>query len=484
MQIIEIFKSYETLIDSEIEVSGWVKTCRDQKEMIFIHLSDGTTQKTLQVIIKPENICLDKYRGITTGTSLTIKGFVVKSPAKGQLFEISATEIKYCHICPHDFPFQKIGLSTEYMRNYPHLRHRSNAMRAVFAVKSLVMKSIHDYFSNKNFCYVDLPVLTTNACEGGCQPLQVTSLIDSGNITDIPVVSVETTENNIISSTQTSEIDFKKDFFGNKVYLTVSNQLHLECFAHGLGYVYTITPATRGEPSQSTKHLAYFNMLEAEFCFGDLSDNIDLAENCIKYCVNQVMTKYPEELAVLSMASDKKLIEKLGKISTEPFVRIKHQDAITLLKENHSSEKFADVPEFTGDLSGEHERFLVRHFGKPVVVMQYPKNVKAFYMPVVSTAEHDGELVEYVDCFDLLMDIGEVVGGSQRISDETELTNRMTELGIDTKHLDWYVSLRRFGTVPHGGFGIGIERLVAVITGMTNVKDCISFPITVHHCTH
>ncbi len=484
MQIVEIFKSHENLIGTELEVSGWVKTCRDQKEMIFIHLSDGTTQKTLQVIIN-SNELQDKCQGITTGTSLSIKGTLVKSPAKGQLFELIANDVIVGQICPHSFPFQKIGLTYDFMRNYPHLRHRSNAMRAVFVVKSLIMKSMHEYFSNKNFCYVDLPILTTNACEGGCQPLQVTALIDSGDTSDIPVISKDDIHNNgVITSIKTTEIDFKKDFFGNKVYLTVSNQLHLECFAHGLGYVYTITPATRGEPSQSTKHLAYFNMLEAEFCFGNLSDNIDMAENCIKYCVQQVMTKCPDELAVLSMASDKKLINKLEKISSEPFIRITHFDAIKLLKDNHQVEKFTDIPDYAGDLSGEHERFLVRYFGKPVIVMKYPKNVKAFYMPVCSVIEIDGDMIEYVDCFDLLMDIGEVVGGSQRISDETELIKRMNELSIDPKHLDWYISLRRFGTIAHGGFGIGIERLVAVIAGMTNVKDCISFPITVHHCTY
>jgi asparaginyl-tRNA synthetase len=485
-QIAKIFEEYETLIDKEVCVSGWVKTCRDQKEMIFIHLSDGTTQKTLQIIGKPENIDFDEIAGITTGTSLQVVGKLVTSPAKGQLFELNATKIKIYQICSQNFPFQKVGLTTEYMRNYPHLRHRSNLMRAVFAVKSRVMNSIHNYYTNNNFCYVDLPILTTNACEGGCQPLQVTSLIDSGKISDIPVTSINTNYNGLDVKVQTNNIDFSKDFFDNKVYLTVSNQLHLECFAHGLGFVYTITPTTRGEPSQSNKHLAYFNMLEAEFCFGELNDNILLAEGCIKYCINEVLTKCKEEITLLDMASNKTLIEKLKYIASEhePFIRITHENAITLLKEQHETEKFIDIPDYSCDLTGEHERFLVKFFKKPVVVMHYPKNVKAFYMPVVSSKQIDGKIIEYVDCFDLLMDIGEVVGGSQRISNEKELVDRMMELDIDPKHLDWYVSLRRYGTIPHGGFGIGIERLVAVITGMTNIKDCISFPITVHHCQY
>ena len=414
MQLAEIFKSYNNLINTEILVRGWVKTCRDQKEMIFIHLSDGTTQKTLQVIIHPMYISnTNQLSAITTGTSLEVKGILVKSPAKGQPFELSARTVDIYQICPQSFPFQKIGLTMEYMRQWPHLRHRSNIMRAVFVAKSSIMKSIHDYFSNKNYFQVDLPIVTTNACEGGCQPLQITSLIDSGKVNTIPVKKVEDIvkifDNPIHVTRNTDDIDFTKDFFGNKVYLTVSNQLHLECFAHGLGYVYTITPATRGEPSQSTKHLAYFNMLEAEFCFGELSDNIDLAENLIKHCVRETLSKCPDEVAVLDFASDKKLIPKLMKISTEPFKRIKHLDAVKLLKEHCQKEKFADKPEFSGDLSGEHERFLVRHFGGPVIVMQYPKKVKAFYMPVATSVEIDGELIEYVDCFDLLMDIGEVL---------------------------------------------------------------------------
>ncbi|XWV24508.1 asparaginyl t-RNA synthetase [Tupanvirus deep ocean] len=490
MQIAEIFKSYTVLLGQEVTTAGWVKTCRDQNQMIFVHLSDGTTQQTLQVIALPEFINNFKELSvITTGTSISVTGVLVKSPAKGQLFELSARSVIIHQICPGTFPFQKVGLPMEFMRTFPHLRHRSNIMRAVFSVKSVIMKSIHDFFVERNYCLVDLPILTTNACEGGCQPLQVTSLIDSGKISDIPVITKDVItmgddKNGVISNSvrtiKTNDIDFKKDFFDNPVYLTVSNQLHLECFAHGLGYVYTITPATRGEPSQSTKHLAHFNMLEWEFCFGELDDNIELAEQCIKYCAAQVLEKSQKELDILNKAAENKLIEKLVKIVTEPFARISHREAVTLLRDVHLKIPFVDEPQYAGDLSGEHERYLVKHFGKPVVVMRYPKAVKAFYMPV----HHTIETIEYVDCFDLLMDIGEVVGGSQRIWSESDLLQRMAELGIDSKHLDWYLDLRRYGSVPHGGAGLGIERLVATLTGTSNVKDCISFPLTVHHCTH
>lgn len=233
----------------------------------------------------------------------------------------------------------------------------------------------------------------------------------------------------------------------------------------------------------TTKHLATFSMLEWEFCFGILDDNIGIAESLIQYCAKQILDKCSEEVAMLER-NDPSIKDKLEKIAAEPFQRINHLDAIKLLKEQHAMIPFTEEPRFDGDLTGEYERWLVRHFGKPVVVMRYPKVVKAFYMPVYETKEIDGINIEYVDCFDLLMDIGEVVGGSQRIWNEIELVKRMQEIGMDPKHLDWYVDLRRYGSVPHGGAGLGIERLTAALTGMTNVKDCISFPITIHSCTH
>ena len=486
MLIKRIFKDYQKLIGTELTVNGWVKTCRDQKQMMFIHLSDGSSQQTLQVVVSADVVPnMAELSKITTGTSLCVKGTLSESPAKGQPFELKANMVKIYQICDQSFPLQKVGLPMEFMRGLPHLRHRSNIMRACFVVKSEIMNAIHRYFTGEDYVIVDIPVITTNACEGGCQPLQVTSLIDDGKISSVPVKKVFFSQDPplaLMTEAYATEIDFSKDFFDNKVYLTVSNQLHLECFAHGMGRVYTITPATRGEPSQSTKHLAHFNMLEAEFCFGELSDNINLAESCIKYCVQQAMEKCQEEMNILDKATNGALKTKLDKIMNEPFVRIEHQDAITLLATAHEKEPFLDMPAYDGDLTGEHERFLVKHFNQPVIVMRYPKTVKAFYMPVHHQAEIDGKTIEYVDCFDLLMDIGEVVGGSQRIWAEQDLVSRMMELGIDPKHLDWYIDLRKYGSVPHGGFGLGIERLTAVITGMANVKDCISFPITVHHC--
>ncbi len=498
MKLVHLFQNYESLFGTEISVNGWVKTCRNQKQMIFIHISDGSMQQTLQIIASPEHIVnMEELSLITTGTSLFARGILIKSPAKGQQFELSAREIKIYQICPSTFPFQKVGLPLEFMRKFPHLRHRSNIVRAVFAVKSCIMKSMHDFFEQQSFHHVDLPILTTNACESGCQPLQVTSLLNDGKISSIPTktfkkeVFVHDKITQIIGggtrttvNVPTDEIDFSKDFFDNPVYLTVSNQLHLECFAHGLGYVYTITQATRGEPSQTTKHLATFNMLEAEFCFGSLDDNINLAESLIKYCVSKVITECTEELNLLDRHNENKLLSKLHKIVDERFIRISHYHAIKLLKESHLKDSFINEPKFTDDLSGEHERFLVKHFDNPVVVTNYPKAVKAFYMPVTKKIIDSDVTIEYVDCFDILMDIGEVVGGSQRIWNEGELIERMEELELDLKHLDWYVELRKYGSVPHGGFGLGIERLVATLTGMQNIKDCISFPISIHECTH
>lgn len=490
MLITKIHKDYQKLLGTHISVNGWVKTMRNQKQPIFISISDGSSDKFLQIIASSDKLTnMDLIAKITTGSSINVTGTLIESPGSGQLFEIMASEIKIYQICDSTFPLQKVGLSLEFMRTKAHQRHRSNVIRAVAVVKSNIMSSFKDYYRDNNYTHIDLPVLTTNACESGCQPLQVTSLINNGKISSIPV------------QTDAADcIDFTQDFFNNPVYMTVSNQLHLECFAHGLGRVWTITQATRGEPSQTTKHLACFNMLEAEFCFGDLSDNITVAESCIKYCVQQALLKCPGEMGILAYAAvptDKNgkkpklepnakypLITKLEKIINEPFIRITHQDAITLLLKIHATKPFNNTPEYSGDLSGEHEMFLVQHFNHPVIVMYYPKAVKAFYMPVHHMVKIDDKTIEYVDCFDLLMDIGEVVGGSQRIWNEADLISRMEEVSIDHKHLNWYVDLRRHGSVPHGGFGLGIERLTAVITGMANVKDCISFPITLHHCTY
>ena len=472
-----LFKNIKSIADlsnsnTETTVSGWVKTCRDQKCMIFIHLSDGTCQNTLQIILDPTKILnYNECTAITTGTSLTVSGKLVPSPAKGQLFELEASSVTLHQLCPTNYPFQKVGLPLDHMRKYPHLRHRTNLMRAIFKCKSQIFLQIHNYFTKNDYCHVDLPIITTNACEGGCQPLQVTSLLTT-NGCKIPTIS------------KTSDIDYSQDFFNNPVYLTVSNQLHLECFAHGLGYVYTITPATRGEPSVSPKHLAYFNMLEWEFSFNDLDYNISIAEKLIKSCALDLLKNCAPEMEMLNKAAGGKLIQKLDKLINSEFIKISHYDAITLLNQYHIETPFENPPKYTDDLSGEHERFLVKHFDQPVVIMRYPKNVKAFYMPVHHSLEVEGETIHYVDCFDLLMDVGEVVGGSQRIWHENELLERMAELSIDAKHLDWYVDLRRFGSVPHGGAGLGIERLVASLTGMSNVKDCITFPITVGHCTY
>nr|WBF70531.1 hypothetical protein [Megavirus caiporensis] len=472
MQIINILEKYEDHLNQIIETNGWIKTCRKQKQMLFIHITDGTSQNTLQIIVSPEFINnLDELNNLTTGTSIKVIGKLIASPAKGQHVELMAYNIIIYQQCDLSFPLQKVGLSLDFQRTIPHLRHRTNIMRAIFTIKSKVLSSIHKFFEDKNYLYIDIPALTINACEGGCQPLQVTSLLNKGNIENIPV------------TLDKSQIDYTQDFFNKPVYLTVSNQLHLECFAHGLGYVYTITPATRGEPSQSNKHLAHFSMLEVESCFGNLKDNINVAENCIKYCTTQILEKCKNELSVLSF-SNKTLLSKLNNIVTQDFIRISHKDAVTLLRQKHEEKSFMEEPKYQNDLSGEHEKYLVQYFNNPVVVTHYPKNVKAFYMPVSHSETIDDKIIEYVDCFDLLMDIGETIGGSQRIWKEKELIDRMTELNIDQKHLKWYVDLRKYGSVPHGGFGLGMERLVAVLTGMANIKDCTSFPITINHCQY
>lgn len=490
LHIAEIFRDHVPLLDTVVGVKGWVKTCRDQKNMIFIHLSDGTDQRTLQVIADPalvKDVAMRDLAAITTGTSLHVRGILVKSPAKGQAFELSAREVVIDQICPVTFPFQKTGLTMEFMRGYPHLRQRSNIMRAVFKLRSVVTMAIHEFLQRRDYIFLDIPVITTNACEGGCQPLQVTSLLVDGKASKIPTKTIPRVTDPLTGlvtvETITDDIDFKKDFFCQPVYLTVSNQLHLEALMHGLGYVYTMTPASRGEPSQTTKHLAHFTMMEYEGIFDSLSENIDTIESLMKYCAQKVLTDCVEELRVLAFATPG-LVEKLKKMVAEPFVRIQHRDAVRLLKKMHTETPFSEMPEFAGDLSGEMERALVRHFAQPVVVMCYPKAVKAFYMPVDHVVEEDGTKIEYVACYDLLTDIGETVGGSQRITDEAELVARMRAQGMDPSHLDWYVQLRRYGTISHGGCGLGVERFIAYLAGLASVQDACTYPITVKHCTY
>lgn len=471
MLITEIFRDADSLIGTDITVSGWVKTARAQKKMIFLQVSDGTSAD-LQCVISSDAANFDALTKITTGSSVKVTGKLSQSPGKGQAFELVSSLTEIYQICDHSFPLQKVDLTAEHLRKFCHLRQRTNIQRSIMAIGSKVAFKFQQWFVEKDFTLVQLPIISQNSCEGGCQPLQVTSLLEKQTRSQIP------TRNG------TDTIDFSKDFFDKSIYLSVSNQLPLECMAHGLTRVLTMTPATRGEPSQTTKHLAHFVMPEIEACFTVLDDTIGFAEQSIKYCVQSVLKDCQTEIAYLDNVCGKTLVAKLDKISTVPFVRIEHRDAITLLQDIHKTVPFVDYPSYDGDLSGEHERCLVKHFDHPVIVMRYPKKVKAFYMPVCRSDEIDGQTIEYVECFDLLMDIGEVVGGSQRIWKLDELDARMIETGIDPNSMDWYRDLRKYGSVPHGGFGIGLERLVAVISGQTNVKDCTAFPCTIHHCDY
>lgn len=476
----------DELIGKHFTIHGWIRTMRVQgaHTLAFVSLTDGSCQDALQIVCHIEHDTKKTFEHLfktgTTGASLKVLGTIIKSPAKGQLFELQATEVEVLgHVDGKSYPMSKTRdkLSMEYLREQQHLRVRTNTFGALARVRSALTLAMHEYFSDSNFVFVDLPFITDSECEGGANPLQVTVLL-TDKVSDIPVKC--TTNNKTI--TKTDEIDFNKDFFGKKVFLTVSAQLHLETYACALSNVYTMTRAFRGEPSSTPRHLAELNMLEWETCFTTLEDNIDYAETFIKHCIGYLMENCPEEMKFFDKQVRPGLINELKKLYDEPFVKTTHEEAVKVLKQHVEEKKvvFINEPKYDEDLSNEHEKYLVdKVYNGPCVVRYYPQKVKAFYMPVISDTG-----IKRVNCYDLLTRIGELVGGSQRISDYDELVGRMDELKMDKKKLDWYLDLRRYGSVPHGGAGIGFERLVMLMTGIDNIRDTIPFYRTVKDCQH
>ncbi|NBX74984.1 MAG: asparagine--tRNA ligase [Proteobacteria bacterium] len=450
----------------EVVVSGWILTARWQKKVIFIKLSDCHRSKLnpLQVVCDKQ-IFGDSLDHLSAGCSLLVKGKIVKSPGKGQEFELVASEIYvYGNVAdPASYPLAKADLPFESMRLLPHLECHTPEKASVYLIRSVLMESLEEFFKLNNYTKTDMPLITFSECEGGCQPMQATLLLTSGKMTDIP------------QKAGSNDVDFSKDFFGSKSSLTVSAQMELETQLP-LGNVWTVTRAIRGEPSQTTKHLCEFTMIELEKAFSSSAqDIIQISESCIKYCIEQALKKCDPQLTFLENKLGKSIKSDLTKYLTEPFVRITHAQAVEMIQKN--PEKFLTVPTFSDDLSSEHEKYIVDHYQLPVVVCKYPKAVKAFYMPVVSETLEESHGVEHVDSFDILVPgTGELVGGSQRIDSESELMERINELGIDPKPLEFYINLRRTGSIPHGGMGMGFERLVKFVTGVDSVKDCVAFP--------
>ena len=436
-------------------VKGWVRTRRGSKSVNFIALNDGSTILNVQVVADVEKFDPEMLKLITTGACLAVEGTLVESQGAGQSVEVQATAIEVLGTCGSDYPMQKKGQTFEYMRQHAHMRLRTNTFGAVFRIRHNMAMAIHRYFHEHGFFYFNTPIITASDCEGAGQMFQVTTQ----NLYDL-------------KHTEDGKIDYSNDFFGKTTSLTVSGQLEGELGATALGAIYTFGPTFRAENSNTPRHLAEFWMIEPEVAFYDINDNMDLAEDFIKYCVRWALDNCQDDLAFLNKMVDKTLLDRLHFVVEHDFVRLTYTEGIKILEEAIAGGRKFEFPVHWGiDLASEHERYLVEeHFKKPVILTDYPKEIKAFYMKL----NEDGKTVRAMDV--LFPQIGEIIGGSEREESYEKLMARIEELDIPMKDMWWYLDTRRFGTVPHSGFGLGFERLVLFVTGMSNIRDVIAFP--------
>ena len=455
IKIVDIFERTD-LVGSEVNVKGWVRTRRGNKHVQFVALNDGSSIKSLQIVIDLERFDEEQLKPITTGASLNVKGTLVASQGKGQTVEVQATEIEvYGTADPESYPLQKKGHTLEFLREKAHLRMRTNTFGAVFRIRHNLAFAVHKFFNDKGFFYLNTPLITSSDAEGAGEMFQVTTL----NVKIPP-------------RTEKGSIDYSKDFFGKRTSLTVSGQLEGELGATSLGLIYTFGPTFRAEHSNTPRHLAEFWMIEPEMAFYEIEDNMDLAEEFIKYCVQYALDHCRDDIEFLNKMYDNSLIERLEGVLKDSFVRLTYTEGIAILEQ--AKKKFEFPVKWGVDLQSEHERYLVeQHFKRPVILTDYPKDIKAFYMK----QNDDGKTVRAMDV--LFPQIGEIRGGSQRVEDYDKLMARIEELMIPMKDMWWYLETRKFGTVPHSGFGLGFERLVLFVTGMANIRDVIAFPRTV-----
>jgi asparaginyl-tRNA synthetase len=453
LSIKEIYKQYEKLEGSEVEVYGWVRTIRDSKALGFIELNDGTFFKNMQIVFEESH--LDNFKDVCrigAGSGIYVRGVVILTPDAKQPFEINAREITVEGDCPPDYPLQKKRHTNEYLRTIAHLRPRTNTYSAVFRVRSAVAYAIHKFFQEKGFVYVHTPIITGSDAEGAGQMFQVTTL----DLNDLP-------------KTEDGKIDYSKDFFGKSTNLTVSGQLEGEIFAMAFKNIYTFGPTFRAENSNTPRHASEFWMIEPEMAFAELEDNMDVAEEMVKYIINYLLENYPEEMDFFNRFIDKGLLERLDNIVSNEFARITYTEAIEILEK--ADVKF-DYPVKWGiDLQSEHERYITEQvFKKPVFVTAYPREIKAFYMRL----NEDGKTVAAMDL--LVPGVGEIIGGSQREERYDVLDRRIKEMGMDPKDYWWYLELRKYGGVKHSGYGLGFERIIMYVTGMSNIRDVLPFP--------
>ena len=452
---------------ADILVNGWVRSKRGSKGIFFIALNDGSTIKNIQIVGDEANFDADMLKQITTGACLAVTGKLVESPAAGQASEIQATQIEVLGTCGADYPMQKKGQTFEYMRQHAHMRLRTNTFGAVMRIRHNMAMAIHTYFHEHGYFYFHTPLITASDCEGAGQMFQVTTK----NLYDL-------------KKDEDGSIIYTDDFFGKQASLTVSGQLEGELGATALGAIYTFGPTFRAENSNTPRHLAEFWMVEPEACFIDLNDLMDLEEDFIKYCVRWALDHCKDDLEFLNKMIDKGLIERLEGVLKETFVRLSYTEGIEILQKAIADGKkqFEFPCNWGDDLASEHERYLVEeYFQKPVIMTHYPKKIKAFYMKIdeqkpVYNGEEMEETVQGTDV--LFPQIGEIIGGSVREENYDKLVNEIETRGIPMKDMWWYLDTRRFGSCPHGGFGLGFERLILFITGMANIRDVIPFPRT------
>ena len=457
-RIRDLYKNREAYLDQKVTVGGWVRSIRDSKSFGFIVVNDGTFFEPLQVVYHDTMENFEEISRLNVGAAIIVTGTLVATPQAKQPFEIQADTVEVEGASAPEYPLQKKRHSFEYLRTIAHLRPRTNTFQAVFRVRSLTAYAIHKFFQERDFVYVHTPIITGSDCEGAGEMFRVTTL----DLENVP-------------KDKEGHVDYSQDFFGKETSLTVSGQLNGETYAQAFRNIYTFGPTFRAENSNTTRHAAEFWMIEPEIAFADLEDDMDLAESMLKYVINYVLEAAPEEMNFFNSFVDKGLLERLHNVVSSEFARVTYTEAIELLEKNNDN--FEYKVSWGTDLQTEHERYLTEQiFKRPVFVTDYPKEIKAFYMK----ANPDGKTVAAVDC--LVPGIGEIIGGSQREDDYDKLKARIEELGMKEEDYQFYMDLRKYGSTRHAGVGLGFERCIMYLTGMTNIRDVLPFPRTVNNC--
>src|SRR5690625_414466 len=450
----DIFNDQKSFENKDVKLKGWIRNNRAQKEFGFLDFHDGTFFNSIQVVYESKLSNFSDIQKIRVGSSVLVEGVLVLTPNMRQPFEVKATKVTLINDSPTDYPIQPKRHSREFLREQAYLRPRTNLFQAVFRLRSVASMAIHEFFQNKGFIYTHTPIITANDGEGVGDMFHVTT-IDLENI----------------KKDKDGNVDFKKDYIGKETFLTVNGKLQGEAYAQAYRNIYTFGPTFRAENSHTQRHASEFWMIEPEMAFADINDNMDIAEEMVKFIIKYVYDKLPEEMEFFNKFVDKNLKERLDIVLNKPFIRITHKEAIDILK--NADAKFETIPTYESDLGTEHERYLTeKHFDAPVFVTDWPKDIKAFYMKL----NDDNKTVAAMDL--LVPGSGELIGGSEREADIDKLLNRMKEMNVSTVGMEWYINLRKYGGAKSSGFGLGFERLIMYLTGVENIRDVIPFPKT------